>query len=104
VLDYGVSPVDGSVAYVVENQLLLVNADGSDRRVLVEGGIVDVNNPFVNRISSPVFSPRWSDPCLQSPGLELCTPVHGCEQSRDREQIPRRWAAASCSPKSCIFT
>lgn len=55
--NYGVSPVDGSVAYVANNQLLLVNADGSGRRILVDGGVVDENNPFVNRISSPVFAP-----------------------------------------------
>src|SRR5262245_42005086 len=56
--NYGVSPVDGSVAYVVNNQLTLVNADGSNRRMLVDGGVVDEINPFVNRVSSPVFSPN----------------------------------------------
>ncbi|HZJ24177.1 MAG TPA: hypothetical protein VFD54_12755, partial [Anaerolineales bacterium] len=34
---YDVSRVDGSVAYVINNQLLLINADGSGRRVLVDG-------------------------------------------------------------------
>ncbi|MEW6029863.1 MAG: TolB family protein [Chloroflexota bacterium] len=52
------SPVDGSVAYVSNNQLLLINADGSNRRVLVDGGPQDVNNPFLNAVSSPVFSPN----------------------------------------------
>src|SRR4026208_2613994 len=32
---YDVSQVDGSVAYVAGNQLLLIDADGSDRRVLL---------------------------------------------------------------------
>src|SRR5215216_1303116 len=31
---YDVSLMDGSVAFVVNNQLLLINADGSGRRVL----------------------------------------------------------------------
>ena len=56
VSDYDVSPVDGRVAYVANNQLLLVNADGTGRRVLVDGGVVDQNNPFISTISSPVFS------------------------------------------------
>src|SRR5688572_20292976 len=38
VTDYDVSIVDGSLAYVASNQLLLANADGSNRRVLVDGG------------------------------------------------------------------
>jgi hypothetical protein len=56
VTDYDVSLADGSVAYVVNNQLLYINADGSERRVLVDGGTADPNNPFINKLSSPVFS------------------------------------------------
>src|SRR5215208_134210 len=37
VWDYDISVADGSLAYEVNNQLLLINADGSNRRVLVEG-------------------------------------------------------------------
>lgn len=58
VLGFDPSPVDGSVAYVSNNQLLLINADGSNRRVLLDGGPQDVNNPFLNVVSSPVFSPN----------------------------------------------
>lgn len=71
VLTFGVSPVDGSVAYVIENQLLIVNADGSGRRVLVEGEAIDVNNPFVNRISNPVFSPNGQTLAYSHRGLNL---------------------------------
>jgi hypothetical protein len=55
--NYAVSPVDGSVAYVVNNQIVLINIDGSNRRLLVDGGAVDENNAFVNRISNLTFSP-----------------------------------------------
>jgi Tol biopolymer transport system component len=55
--NYHVSPTDGSVAYVMNNQIVLVNSDGSNRRLLVDGGAVDENNAFVNRISNLVFSP-----------------------------------------------
>jgi Tol biopolymer transport system component len=54
---YDVSSVDGSVVYESNNQMILINADGSNRRVLLDGGSVDENNPFLTRISSPIFSP-----------------------------------------------
>jgi hypothetical protein len=54
---YGISPVDGSVTYVSNNQMIFIRSDGSDRRVLVDGGPVDQNNPYLTKIDSPVFSP-----------------------------------------------
>jgi dipeptidyl aminopeptidase/acylaminoacyl peptidase len=36
--DYDISPADGSIVYVMNNQLLWVNADGSNRRVFAEQG------------------------------------------------------------------
>lgn len=54
---YDVSPLDGSVVYVANNQLILIQADGSGRRILVDGGAVDENNPYLTSIISPVFSP-----------------------------------------------
>src|SRR5262245_18037480 len=58
VRSYDVSQVDGSVVYVANNQLLLINADGSGRHMLVDGGSIDENNPFVSTVSNPVFSPN----------------------------------------------
>ena len=55
---YDVSPVDGSVAYISNNQLLLIQADGSNRRVLVDAGPKDPNDPFVTGIRFPAFSPN----------------------------------------------
>jgi hypothetical protein len=69
--DYDVSLADGLVAYVANNQLLLVNADGSDRRVVVDGGPVDENNPFLNLINSPVFSPDGQTLAYGHKGLNL---------------------------------
>jgi hypothetical protein len=69
--DYDVSRIDGSVAYVANNQLLLVNADGSNRRLLVDGGPVDPNNPFISTISSPVFSPDGQTLAYGYQGLRL---------------------------------
>lgn len=71
VKDYDVSLADGSVAYVAGNQLLLVNADGSDRRLVVDGGAVDENNPFLSMINSPVFSPNGQTLAYGYKGLNL---------------------------------
>jgi Tol biopolymer transport system component len=56
--DYDVSLVDGSVVYVSNNQMFTVNADGSNRRMILDGGVRDENNPFLTAIISPVFSPN----------------------------------------------
>ena len=71
--DYDVSGIDGSVAYVANNQLLLINADGSNRRLLVDGGPVDPNNPFISTISAPVFSPDGRTLAFGYQGLRLYT-------------------------------
>jgi Tol biopolymer transport system component len=69
--DYDVSRVDGSITYVANNQLLLVNADGTNRRVVADGGPVDPNNPFMNTISNPVFSPDGQTLAYGYQGLRL---------------------------------
>jgi hypothetical protein len=67
VTEYDVSLVDGSIAYVAGNQLIAVNADGFNRRVLVEG---DPDNP-AGGIQSPVFSPDGQTIAYGYMGLNL---------------------------------
>ncbi len=71
VSSYDVSQVDGSIAYVSNNQLLLINADGSGRRVLVDGGPVDPNYRYAEGINSPVFSPTAQTLAYGHKGLVL---------------------------------
>ncbi|MDP2976214.1 MAG: hypothetical protein Q8N45_08385, partial [Anaerolineales bacterium] len=52
--NYDISPVDGSLAYVSNNQLLVAAADGSGRRLLVDGG--DAQYEF----NLTILNPRWS--------------------------------------------
>jgi Tol biopolymer transport system component len=57
---FDVSRFDGSVAYVSNNQLYLVNADGSNRRLLVDNAAANPEAEdyfLVQRISDPLFSP-----------------------------------------------
>jgi hypothetical protein len=67
VWDYGVSPTDGSLAYESNNQLVLVNADGSNRRVLVDG----TPNPDTRGFYNPVFSPDGQTLAYAHTGLNL---------------------------------
>lgn len=85
--DYSASPVDGSVAYIVNNQLVLVGADGSGRRVLVDGGVVDEINPFVNRVSHPVFSTDGLTLAYGHQGLNFYTLSTGANERAIDNQI-----------------
>ena len=71
VSSYDVSLVDGSVVYVANNQLLLIDAAGAGRRVLFEGGAIDPNNPIANSVSNPVFSPDGGTIAYGHNGLNL---------------------------------
>lgn len=67
VTDYDVSMADGSVAYVASNQLLLVHADGLNRRVLIDGGTGSGLRGFYN----PVFSPNGQTLAYSRNGINL---------------------------------
>ncbi len=56
--DYDVSLIDGSVVYVSDNQMFMVDASGANRRKLLDGGTRDENNPFLSNITNPVWSPN----------------------------------------------
>ena len=58
VKEYDVSLVDGSVAYVSNNQLLWADANGSGRRLLVDGGAPDPIDPLFSTISGVAYSPN----------------------------------------------
>lgn len=90
VSDFDVSATDGSVAYVANNELLFVNAEGSSRRVLVEGGPVDENNPFLSMINSPVISPDGGTLAYGYKGLNIYNVSTGASNLVIENQIDDR--------------
>lgn len=71
VSSYDVSPVGGGIVYVANNQLLLIDAAGAGRRVLVDGGPLDENNPFASSVNDPAYSPDGRIVAYWHKGLNL---------------------------------
>jgi hypothetical protein len=67
VWDYDVSAANGDLAYEVNNQLVLINADGSNRRVLIQGN----PDPEIRAFYNPVFSPDGGTLAFAYGGLNL---------------------------------
>ncbi|HEX2696803.1 MAG TPA: hypothetical protein VHM28_03795 [Anaerolineales bacterium] len=55
--NFDISATDGSVVYMSNNQMLLVDANGAGRRVLVDGGAVTNENRLTNTVALPTWSP-----------------------------------------------
>jgi len=68
---YDVNQVNGRIVYISNNQMLLINSDGSGRQVLLDGGPVDENNPFLTNIQSAVWSPNGETIAYGYGGLNL---------------------------------
>ncbi|MFT3890188.1 MAG: hypothetical protein QM730_01020 [Anaerolineales bacterium] len=96
--NYDVSPLDGSVAYVVNNQLLSINADGSNRSLLFDGGTPDPNNQLATTITSPVFSPNGQTIAYGFKGLNLYSITGGTSNL----VLPQK-AAGDSSPAEMYF-
>ena len=75
--DYDVSQVDGSVVYESNNQLLTINADGSNRSLIFDGGPIDDNNSFLTSVRSPVWSPDGQSIAFGYQGLNFYSIVSG---------------------------
>ncbi len=67
VTEYDVSLADGKIAYVASNQFLLANTDGTNRRVLIDGG----TGPELSGSYHPVFSPDGKTLAYDQNGLNL---------------------------------
>jgi dipeptidyl aminopeptidase/acylaminoacyl peptidase len=59
VTDFDVSPIDGRVAYLVNNQIFMVDSEGSGRTLLVDGGPVDETDSDYH-FTRKITGLRWS--------------------------------------------
>ena len=74
---FDVSFLNGSVAYVTNNQMFTANADGSNRSMVVDGGARDTNSPYLSDISNPVWSPNGQTIAFGYKGLNFYSIVSG---------------------------
>lgn len=74
---YDVNQIDGRIVYISNNQMLLINADGSGRTILLDGGAQDVNNPFLTNIQNAVWSPNGETIAYGYGGLNLYSVATG---------------------------
>jgi hypothetical protein len=74
---YDVSLVDGSVVYVSNNQMFMVDSSGANRRKLLDGGSHDQNNPFLSDINTPVWSPNGQTIAYAYKGLNFYSIANG---------------------------
>jgi Tol biopolymer transport system component len=84
---YDISPKDGSIVYVSNNQMFLVDVNGAGRRMLVDGGPVNDNNRFTNSVGSPVWSPDGKTIAFSHGGLNFYSVDSGAIQNVLANQI-----------------
>lgn len=75
--EFDVSLVDGSIVYVTNNQLYTINADGSNRSMIVDGGAKDPNNSLATSISNPLWSPNGQTIAYGKKGINFYSIVSG---------------------------
>ncbi len=74
---FDISPKDGSLVYISNNQLLAVDMNGAGRRVLLDGGPVTTSNSLSNEIGSPVWSPDGATIAFGHGGLNFYSLASG---------------------------
>ncbi len=84
---YDVSPGDGSLVYVSNNQLIWVDLNGAGRRILLDGGPLNDSNRFTNAISSPIWSPDGQTIAFGHGGLNLYNFSNGATHNILQNQI-----------------
>lgn len=84
---YDVSPADGRVAYITNNQMYLVDEAGAGRQLLIDGGPVDDNNRWTNSVGAPVWSPDGRTLAYSHGGLSFLDVTSGTTSQVLENQI-----------------
>jgi WD40 repeat protein len=72
VKEYTVSPIDGRAAYIVENQVYIINPDGSGRTLLIDGGALESDlDHYINMVSGLSWSPDGNLLAFGQNGINL---------------------------------
>lgn len=87
--DYDVSLADGSVVYVSNNQMFVVDASGANRRKLLDGGTRDQDNLFLSSIVNPVWSPNGETIAFGYKGLNFYSVATG-QSSRALDNLIKK--------------
>jgi dipeptidyl aminopeptidase/acylaminoacyl peptidase len=80
VTDFDVSPLDGRVAYLVNNQIFVISPDGSGRALLVDGGPADETDSdyhFTRKITGLRWSPNGGYLAFGQHGINLYSATDG---------------------------
>jgi Tol biopolymer transport system component len=84
---YDVNQNDGRIVYVSNNQMMLINADGSGRQVLFNGGPKDPGNSFTTYIEAVAWSPNGQTIAYGYGGLNLYAVATGVSNRVIQNQI-----------------
>lgn len=90
---FAVSPTDGSLAFVSDNQLILVDGEGANRRLVADGASIDPrleDYALRSHVEAPSFSPDGGTVAYGLDGLHLYDVESDADQHiiRDFEALP----------------
>lgn len=98
---YDVSPLDGMLAYITNNQLWLADADGGNPRLLVDGGACDsstIATYWRRCLRGVVWFPNGNQLAIGLNGVNLVNPQDGSQFKIALNQIDEYYTPVRVSP------
>ncbi len=88
---FDISPADGSLAYLTGNQIILADPNGSNQRILVDGGAMPENwdqSYWTKQIRGLAWSPDGSQLAYGQNGVNVLTLTNGKTKSILKNDLP----------------